>query len=290
MGGAIPSFFNFFSSHRSVPMSTNESLQLFLRVIQERHSSLNASAKTLIRELAGLDPNNKKVVAENTLRAATDLRAILSSNDIPPWLNEIISQLTNFTSGNWAAPDLLVNFINVKGQAAAHQWKFAQASEAALDFDSIFEHFKKESRLPELFDQIIHLLEEIESSGEVDSVSMLRALGKVIATIKKCKNGSYLSLNSAWEFLLSFLNNYMWGELSKLPVLGTALEALGKTIKETDEEMFKVHNQVQEELVRTVSAEIKALSDKSTFPFVTYDRNGHLFPKSGSQQLPDATV
>jgi hypothetical protein len=201
-----------------------------------------------------------------------------------------LPHLTNFTSGKWTAPDFLVHFVKAKGQSEAHHWEFGQVSEAAFDFDSIFEHFKKESRLPEFFDQIIRLLEEIEASGEVDSVSMLRALGKVIATIKKCKDGSYFSLNSAWEFLLSFLNNYMWGELSKLPVLGTALEALGNTIKEAEEEMFKVHKQVQDELVRTVTSEVKALTDKSEFPFVTYGRSGHLLPMSGNRQLPDAKV
>ncbi|GGX82007.1 hypothetical protein [Vogesella alkaliphila] len=271
-------------------MTTNQSVQLFVRLVQEKDSELKAAANTLLRDLAGDDPATKKSSAEKALRVATDLRTILSRSDVPGWLNDTINYISQFTAGNWRAKDFITNFVNIKAQLDLHRWQFDHVAEAAFDFDSIFEHYKKGSRLPELFDEIIRLLEEIEASGEVDSVSMLRALAKVIATIRKCKDGSYFSLNSAWEFLLSFLNNYMWGELSKLPVLGTALEALSKTIKEADEEMFKVHKAVQDEMVRTVTAEVKALSNKSAFPFVEYNRSGHLLPTSNPRQLPDLTV
>lgn len=265
------------------------SLQLFMRLIREKHGALITASKSLINTLAGDDPNQKKSAAKATLQAATDLRAIISNKDVPPWLSEAIGFLTNFTSGGWTAPDLLNHFIRVKVSLDGHHWVFEQQdAEIAFDFDAIFEHYKKESRLPELFDQIIRLLEEIKSSGEIDSVSMLGALGKVISTIKKCKDGSYFSLNGAWEFLLSFLNNYMWGELSKLPVLGTALEALGKTIREADEEMFELHKKVKEEMARSVESEVKALADKSAFQFISYDRSGHLLPSPGNRQLPDA--
>lgn len=270
-------------------MTINDSLKFFLRLIKEKHAALVSVCHILLINLAGDDPNKKKSVAKNALQAATDLRAVLSNKDIPQWLNDIVNFLTNFTSGQWSSSDLLPHFVTAKASLDSHSWAFEQEAETAFDFDSIFEHFKKESRLPELFDQIIRLLEDIESSGEVDSVTMHRALGKVISTIKKSRDGSYFSLLSGWEFLLSFLNNYMWGELSKLPVLGTALEALGKTIKETDEEMSKVHRQVQDEMVRTVTTEVKALTNKSSFPFISYDRTGHLLPDDG-RLLPDATA
>lgn len=271
-------------------MTTNESVQFFSRVVQEKHSNLVSSARELLRVLADDDSAAKKRSAESLLQNAYDLRAVLARNDIPDWLNQTIAYASNFTNGDWSATNFVEYFVKAKQALDTHHWQFDQEANIAFDFDSIFEHYKNESRLPELFDDIIRLLEEIEASGEVDSVSMLRALGKVIATIKKCKDGSYFSLNSAWEFLLSFLNNYMWGELSKLPALGTALEALGKTIKEADEEMFMVHKQVQDEMVRTVTADVKALTNKSAFPFATYNRNGHLLPTMNPQQLPDTNA
>lgn len=271
-------------------MSANDSLQFFLRLVKQKHHSLTEAANNLLRALAGDDPNAKKKAAEAMLQSATDLRAILSNSDVPSWLSETINQLAIFIEGRWSSFDLLRHFIPQKTALEGHRWIFDESSEIPFDFDSIFEHFKKESRLPDLFDEIVRLLEDIQNSGAVDSLTMLRALGKVISTIKRCKDGSYFSLNSAWEFLLSFLNNYMWGELSKLPVLGTALEALGKTIRETNEEMFRLHTQVRDEMTRVVEQEVKVLANKSSFPFVAYDKSGHLLAAPADRQLPDASA
>lgn len=269
-------------------MTTNDSLQFFLRLVKQKHDALISASGDLLRTLPTDDPSKKKTVATNMLQAANDLRAILSNSDVPDWLANTILYLDHFVAGRYSNFDLLNGFISVKTSIETHRWVFEEGTETAFDFDSIFEHFKKESRLPELFNQIVQILEEIEVSGEVDSVTMLRALGKVIATIKRSKDGSYFSLNSAWEFLLSFLKNYMWGELSKIPVLGAALDALEKTIKETNEEMFKLHQQVQEEMNQTVEAKIKVLKNKSEFQFIAYDRSGHLLANPATRSLPDA--
>ena len=271
-------------------MTANDSFQLFLRLIKQKHQALRETANALLRALAGEELNAKKNAARSMLQAANDLRAVLSNSDIPPWLSETINQLSAFVDGRWKSYDLLSNFIPQKSALENHRWVFEENAEVAFDFDSIFEHFKKESRLPELFEEIVRLLEEIQESGEVDSVTMLRALGKVISTIKRCKDGSYFSLNSAWEFLLSFLNNYLWVELSKLPVLGTALEALSKTIRETNDEMFRLHTQVRDEMTRVVEEEVKVLANKSAFSFVAYDKTGRLLQSPTTKHLPDATA
>lgn len=271
-------------------MTTNDSLQFFLRLIKQKHELLRERGDSLLRALAGEDPSTKKSAAGAMLQAANDLRAVLSNGDIPPWLSVALIQLPHFLEGRCNSFDLLNNFIPLKSSLEKHRWVFDESAEIPFDFDSIFDHFKKESRLPELFDEIVRLLEEIQGSGAVDSLTMLRALGKVISTFKRCKDGSYFSLNSAWEFLLSFLNNYLWGELSKLPILGTALEALGNTIRETNDEMYRLHTQVRDEMTRVVEEEVKVLADKSIFPFVAYDKNGHLLQSPTTRQLPDATA
>lgn len=259
-------------------MADNESVQLVLRLIQEKHASLIAASTQLLKVLASEDAASKKATAQSMLQIANDLRAILSSKDVPNWLSESINQLSHFVDGRWQASDLLINHIPIKAGLDTHVWAFDSSTETAFDFDSIFEHYKNSSRLPELFDLIIQMLTEIHESGEIDSLSMMNALAKVVATLKKGRDGSYFSLNSAWGFLLTFLDNYMWGELSKVPVLGTALDALRKTISDTNLEMQRVHQSIQDEMVRTVSSEIKALSDKTSFTFVTYDKSAKLHP------------
>jgi len=260
-------------------MAKDERMEFYVRLLREKHKDLVTASANLLVEMGRENREKKIAAAQVALNAARDLRIILSSNDVPQWLPDLINSAQTFIGGGWSSSDFLGNFIGIKRRIEQHKWVFDEGGETAFDFDSIFEHYKNESRLPELFDQIVNILENIESSGEVDSITMINALAKVIATIKRCKDGSYFSLNSAWEFLLSFLKNYMWGELSKLPVLGTAMDALRKTIEETNEEMFKLHLKVEQEMNRTVEAEVKSLSHKSSFKFLEYSKNGHVLPE-----------
>ena len=271
-------------------MTTNESVQFVLRLIEKKHDYAILASDRLFSVLPTDDQNAKKRAATEILEAVTDLHALLPKSDVPSWLSTAISALTQYVDGRWSPFDFLSNFVDIHRSLKNHSWSFDDSAEVPFDFDSIFEHYKKESRLPELFDQIILILEEIQNSGEVDSVMMLRALGKVIATVKRCKDGSYFSLNGAWDFLLSFLNNYLWGELAKLPVLGSALEALGNTIRETNDEMFSVHNKIRDEMARTIGEEVKVLESKSDFSFVTYGKTGRLLPGTSTLQLSGTTA
>lgn len=88
-------------------MTTNESLNFFLRLIQEKHSQLISISNELLRALSGEDLSFKKSVANNTLSSAKDLRALISNNDVPPWLNDLLNYLNNFVNGSWDSFDLL---------------------------------------------------------------------------------------------------------------------------------------------------------------------------------------
>ncbi|WP_447555585.1 hypothetical protein [Vreelandella sp. EE22] len=259
-------------------MTSNASVQFHMRFVTEKHQELIKSLDELVNNLVGEKLESKKTKAKVSLQKANDLKASISQQDCPSWLPSLIQGLGNFVSGQWNQSHLISHLIKNIELIRGNKWVFDNPSESAFDFDSIFEHYKSQSRLPELFEEIIKILEEIQGSGEVDSVAMMTALGKVIATLKKNKNGSYFSINSAWSFLMSFLKNYMWAELAKVPVLGTAMEALEKTISETNEEMFKVHSDVQSEMKRVVESEVKALKQKTDFRFAGYDKHGGEIP------------
>jgi hypothetical protein len=245
-----------------------------MRFVTEKHQELIKTLDELVVALVGENIEGKKNKGSLALTKANDLKASISKQDSPQWLPSLIQGLQYFQGTTWKQTHLIDHLIKNIIQIKNHKWVFENPTETAFDFDSIFEHYKSESRLPELFNDIVRILEEIQASGELDSLVMIKGLGKVIATLKKNKDGSYFSLNGAWEFLVTFLQNYMWGELTKLPVLGTAMAALEKTIKETNEEMFKVHSSVQSEMENVVESEIKGLKNKASFQFLAYDKTG----------------
>lgn len=271
-------------------MTSNASVQFHMRFVKEKHRELIESLNELVTHLVSEKLELKKSKADVALSKSNDLKASISKQDTPDWLPYLIDALERFKSGAWQQHDLINHLFICLQKIKEHVWIFDNPSEQAFDFDAIFQHYKSESRLSELFSEIITILEQIQSSGEVDSVSMMSALGKVIATLKQNKDGSYFSINSAWSFLVSFLKNYMWAELSKIPVLGTAMEALEKTIKETNEEMFRFHNDVQTRMSEIVETEVKGLKNKSSFPFVGYDKAGFQLPHLDNPSKIDASV
>lgn len=261
-----------------------------MRFVAEKHNELIKSLDDLVNVLVTEDIEAKKSTANVSLTKANELKSSISQQDCPAWLPPLIQGLQCFSNDTWRQTNLIAHLIRHIAQIKAHAWVFANPSESAFDFDSIFEHYKSQSRLSELFDEIIKILEQIQDSSEIDSVAMMAALGKVIATLKQNKKGSYFSINSAWSFLVSFLKNYMWAELSKLPVLGSAMEALEKTIQETNEEMFKLHSEIQSEMKNIVETEVKGLQKKTEFQFIGYDKAGVNLPRIESNSMINENV
>jgi hypothetical protein len=277
--------FIFLLTSQEQEMTSSESVAFFMRFITEKHKQVISSIDQLVDSLVSDTPEEKLNKAKSLLNKSKDLSSSISQQDCPTWLPSLIERLELFISGGHKATHLIKHLMTSNSEIKNFRWVFENKSEAAFDFDSIFEHYKSQSRLPELFDQIIKILEEIRESGEIDSASMMHGLEKVIATLKKSKKGSYFSINGAWAFLISFLKNYMWIELGKLPVLGSAMEALEKTIQEAGDEMEKVHMQVQQEMKNVVETDIKGLTKKSEFSFIGYDKSGTSFISNKSENL-----
>jgi hypothetical protein len=257
-----------------------DSVKYVLDMIREKHQALIQSIGYLANSLVSNNEAEKTSRLDLSIAATKNLKGMLTNNNMPLWLVPFEKILNNHKhSPSVATATAINNFLltNMQG-IKGYKWAFNTEKSNSFDFDSIFEKHKAESNLPVLFDDIIEKLQEIYDTNEVDSVKMMRGLEKVIATIKKSKDGSYFSLNSGWQFMLDFLKNYMWQELGNIAFFGPMFKALEQTLNNTNEEMFKVHTAVKEEMERTVGAEIKALENKSEFDFLTYDRNAAKMP------------
>lgn len=264
---------------------TESSTEVFVRLIKSKHESLIKSLTRLQRALVGEDIEKKVVYARKALEEATALSSLLTDPDKPNWLQPLYQRLQTYSNNpSVEAYNFLQAVIPLIEPILNHDW-FGSTHKTALDFDAIFEKYKKESRLDELFQEIIRILESILESGEIDSNSMLRALERMISTLRSCKKGSYFHINSSWEFLVNFIQNYLWEELSKIPGLGSAATALRKTLEETNEEMFKVHKSVKKELEKSVENEVKSLKGKANFNFPTYNKLGVIPAKENDNKL-----
>lgn len=267
----------------------NESVNLFVRVVNEKHAAVRQSLDSLMDALVSENQDVKYTQAGTLLEQVKALDSILSSADKPSWLSNMKSQLERYANKKNSVE---LNRILVAECKSVHQqqWSFENQENISINFDAIFDHYRDQSRLPELFDAIIKLLREIYESGEIDSIKMLEDLKKIIATLEQSKRGSYFSTNSGWTFARTFLKNWALGELRKLPVLGTAVEALEKTIEETDHEMFEIHIQVNKDLQEKTLREIKCIEFRPDYISTQHENSPEHHPKKWAQDFIDGKL
>lgn len=173
-------------------MASNPSVDFFLRFLQDRFRAFNETLQDLLR-LVSLDDRQKKAEATKRLLVTLDdLKRAMSPNDHPSWIAPLESRLNwylgNISNGD-AGHELLKTILSVYGKIQAQNWNFEQ--EPAIDFGGIYEKHYGSSRVPQLFEELIGHLETIIKSGEIDSVQTIKALEKLIATIRKNARKDY---------------------------------------------------------------------------------------------------
>ncbi|MCU7795901.1 MAG: hypothetical protein KZQ75_02090 [Candidatus Thiodiazotropha sp. (ex Myrtea spinifera)] len=247
-------------------MTENESVKFFLRLVQEKHALLKSRLNDLFQALSS-DNHDEKVNANSLLlEAGEDLSRVLSADDTPSWLNSIIGETNLYsekhnTSGHNFR--LLNNIVGLRNQALNHTWDFDKSSIGNdYNFDVLYQKFKADSKLPELFESMISTLEEMISSGEIDSLTALSNLEQLISVIKQNKDGSYFSIMTSWEFLTSFTNNLIWQELSSLPGIKQFKTAFEKTVKDMDIELVSLHKSIADEMKNKYETTIQLLTYK----------------------------
>lgn len=269
-------------------MSTTASADFFIRFVNEKHNELKQSLKNLVNNLVRENKESKKKLVEETLQRAINLRESMSKKDVPDWLTQLIYHLER-TGGNQDSnfQNMMAFLLKSSNSIEEHRWSF-ENSDSSFDFDSIYEKYRSQSRLDELFLGVVKILEKMRDSDEIDSVKMLSALEKVINTLKSNSSSSFFSVRSAWEFFKIFFKNYLFIQLGEISNLSGLFDALNETIKETDKEMHDLSENVHAEMKSLVESEVQALGGKAEFSFLGYNNFGQLENKSDSKELGTA--
>lgn len=263
-----------------MPDEDNPTVQTFLRFIQERFGDFRNRLAELMNALAADDKPQRVARAKAALEAANSLRQALSQRDQPDWLQPIINTLQNYVSnqGHPSPGSQLIEAIGLHyGAAIAHKWVFDFSDDRGFDFDGVFRRFEAESRIPELFDRLVELLDKIIQCEEVDSRKIIHTLETIVATLKKNRNGSYFSVMGTWNFVGTYLQKLAWNAFLDIPVLKTLVKSLRETLDEMNKEMEKVHGQMRADLHQQLQAE---------FPVLEY----RVLPLPGPLGLPDETI
>lgn len=258
-------------------MATNESVEFFLRFLDERFRAFRATLNELLAKLSEGDSKAKVAACNNTIQALDDLKRAMSDGDRPAWINPLNDKLrwyANHSSHDKAGFQLLSAVLNANPHIETQTWAFASSETgSSIDFDAVYQQYYDGSRIPSLFDEILGLLQQIVDSGEIDSLSVINALEQLISTIRKNLHGTYLATRGTWEFSRAFLKNYLLHLLKQTPAIGGLVETLEKTAGELDSEMNTVFTGMVSEISTKVPPKFLGKAEIN-LPMLEY-RPGH---------------
>ena len=258
-------------------MPRNDSVEYFLRFLRERFNAFRESLTEFLQALT-LEGRPRKVeAARKVLILLDDLKRAMSEEDRPAWISQLEHKLTWYTSavekevdaGLQVVQTIMVLEPQIKNQA----WDFTDsASNLAIDFASIYEEYLRDSRIPELFDELVAQLEVLAGSDEIDSRKAVRKLRKLIETIRKNSRGDLFSTRGAWEFTQIFFKNYAVELIEKIPGLSSAYKALRATLTELDVEFSQLHGQIWKKLSDAAGPDLLPDAEEPELPMLEYRR------------------
>jgi len=245
----------------------NESLNIFLRLIQEKHEQLKSQITALSKVFVQENIDSKKAQAEKCHSAAEDLARALSVKDQPKWLKETL-RWTKWYYTNYKSQDATFtafqNIMPLIPQLNGHQWAFTENSgDEDFDFDQLYERHKKDGKLDELFDTLVSIIAQMVASGEIDSIRAKTDLERLVALLQQNKDGSYFSVMASWEFLRGFLKNTTWAVVDSTPGLKQLKKGFEDTVDEMDIELEKVHDSIKSEMKSKYDTAVHSLTYKS---------------------------
>jgi hypothetical protein len=223
-----------------------QSLEQFVRALNDRQARVNACVDAVYRAFTTAGIEDRATAVEKAAKEATGLAEILTEQDRPDWLKQLIQNLQEHLShrkeSDWSYHTLR-RLMGIQGAIDNQKWgeDLATASEA-YDFDVIYAKYRDESHLPELFDELIRILEEVSKHEAIDSTRLILVLERLIATLRKGKRASYVAQFAAWDFVDRLGKQFLLEELKKLPLLGSLATAFEKALEETDNELTKVRD------------------------------------------------
>lgn len=255
--GAVCSFV-VFRAEEIVP-SENESVHAYYRSLDVLRQAAFEAATNFVDGISRAKQTKECMSLAKQLEVRLEaLNASIVDQDRPSWLKSMNAgigrlqlglQRDNDSKFRDHVAESLSHIVPAIPKLRDHRWSFDRRIDTAIDFDAIFEKYRTESRLNELLDRLIEMLEKLMLVPELDGKRVQDALQRMIDTLKKAKGGSWYSVIMTREFGAVFFKKFVRNLSNRVPVLGEAINALDETWDEFTGEVSKVQNQMQTEVV-----------------------------------------
>lgn len=250
------------------------------QLVRKHHEGVKSEIEATLMALVGEDADHKKARAKEIGLACGRLHEVLPQSSQPPWLQTLWSDASMYEMGSLKPGAFLKQLLEYRPVVQNHLWPFDRSSGTPIDFESIYQKYKAESRLPELFAEIVTLLHQLRDSGQIDSVSFLDGLRKVTATLEKGRDGTFFDLSAACNLAFAFMADVVWAQLGAIDGFGPVLASLDKLLHSLAEEVGTVREKVADHVKTEVGHIVSRSNAHDLFALPTYTSNGRLQQKT----------
>lgn len=268
-------------------MTASNSFAMFQRTVERRFSDCKEAISRTVQVFADAtaSASTRKTHAEELRRACQDLVDILDVPDRPAWLQRILSGANDLCHSQETNTQRRFLDVLLRNYALIEPIKLTDDQDRLLDFDALYARIRDEGRIPELFDQLIGLVERIVASGEIESISVENALKQVLSVLRANRKGSYVAARQS-IFITRYLKNLTFVYLEKLPVLKDLREAWNRTIDETEAELKEIDAQLTRDtqtVILKAVPHLERLSERLNEPLLRLSMTDNL---DGVNQTP----
>lgn len=272
-------------------MATNESIEFFHRSLSERFQKFRVTLQEFLQILTKEEQNRKIEAAKAVVVCTDNLKSFLAERDRPNWLKVLEEKIKWYIEHGKAKPNSGLEVVNtllhIHHQIESQKWQLDKPTDTAIDFAAVYEEYYNDSRVPELFDELVSQLEQLIDSEELDSRKTIKSLQKLIATVRKNAKRDYFSTRGTWEFTQLFFRNLTFEFLESIPGIKHVVKALRKTLKEIDLEMSEVNSQVQKRLSELTQCDNIPLHDYHSVELPPASHNSDSKATASPKSLPE---
>ncbi len=218
----------------------DKAYEMFHRNLKNLQSNIVTKMVQLETLLVSENLNEKVSITQGLISLCSELSKICGP-DAPQWINQLL-QLSNKLIGNRNDVNnkvILLNFIHKsKNEISLHNWKEGGYN-LDLNFENIYDYYKSESKLPELFNELIKLLEKIINTEEVELGEAEKKFKFLLSVIQSNMNKSYYGDQSILNYLVFFIKEFLLNLSRSIPGLKEFFEAIISTAN-------KIYNEFKE--------------------------------------------
>lgn len=195
------------------------------------------------------NPKEKCISDLKILKKSLEQLSVLCGKDCPNWVLDIlpaIDRIINDVDSANNKANLYSIISKYENSIKNHSWEDGGIN-IDFDFENIYEKYKRESKLDELLQEVITLLEKLLTNESLYNENVQKQVKRLLSIIKNNANKSFYSDEGIITCLFTFIADIA-GVFIGIPGLGEVLKDFIKLAKSIATEMNTIKLNMSKEI------------------------------------------